>query len=316
MQQEMKYIYTLYQCGSFSKAAEELYLTQPALSISIQKVEREIGMPLFNRDKKPLELTEAGKLYIQKIEQIRHLEEELNAQLNDLTNLKTGTLRIGGTHYFNAYILPPVLSAYKHLFPGIHLTLTEVGSWELIDMLKENKIDLTFNCTPQASDKLRRIPSFQDTILLAVPAHFPVNSLLQDSAISSQDILTHKFKDPQYPAVSLKAFVDTPFIMLTQGNNLFQRSMTFFNEAQITPNITLQVSQLVTSFHLARSGIGATFVSDWMLTNVSPEMCYYKIDSPAAVRVFDIVTSGKNYLSNAQKAFIELFQKYYQIYLS
>lgn len=54
MQQEMKYIYTVYQKGSFSKAAESLYMTQPALSISIQKVETEIGMPLFNRDKKGL----------------------------------------------------------------------------------------------------------------------------------------------------------------------------------------------------------------------------------------------------------------------
>ena len=85
MQQEMKYIYTVYQKGSFSKAAEALFMTQPALSISIQKVENEIGMPLFNRDKKPLELTEAGQLYIEKIRQIMHLENELSQQLNDLS---------------------------------------------------------------------------------------------------------------------------------------------------------------------------------------------------------------------------------------
>ena len=66
MQQEMKYIYTVYQKGSFSKAAESLYMTQPALSISIQKVETEIGMPLFNRDKKPLELTEAENFILKK----------------------------------------------------------------------------------------------------------------------------------------------------------------------------------------------------------------------------------------------------------
>ena len=90
MQPEMKYIYTVYQCGSFSKAAEKLFLTQPALSISVQKVEHEVGMPLFNRDKKPLEITEAGMIYIQKIEQIQHLEQELAMQLNDLTDLKTG----------------------------------------------------------------------------------------------------------------------------------------------------------------------------------------------------------------------------------
>ena len=224
MQPEMKYIYTVYQCGSFSKAAEKLFLTQPALSISVQKVEHEVGMPLFNRDKKPLELTEAGMIYIQKIEQIQHLEQELAMQLNDLTDLKTGHLRVGGTHYFNAYILPPVIAAYKKKFPGISLQLIEAGSWELIDMLKNDKIDLTFNCTPDPSDKLRRSPSFQDTILLAVPSHFSVNRFFTKTALSSQDVLARKFEDPDCPSITLQAFTDTPFILLTPGNNLRKRS--------------------------------------------------------------------------------------------
>ena len=315
MQPEMKYIYTVYQCGSFSKAAEKLFLTQPALSISVQKAEHEVGMPLFNRDKKPLELTEAGMIYIQKIEQIQHLEQELAMQLNDLTDLKTGHLRVGGTHYFNAYILPPVIAAYKKKFPGISLQLIEAGSWELIDMLKNDKIDLTFNCTPDPSDKLRRSPSVQDTILLAVPSHFSVNRFFTETALSSQDVLARKFEDPDCPSITLQAFADTPFILLTPGNNLRKRSMTFFKEAGITPNITMEVSQLVTSYHLARSGIGAAFISDWMLTNAHPEMSYYKINSPASARLFDIVTSGKNYLSKAQKAFIDLFQAYYKNYI-
>lgn len=311
MQQEMKYIYTIYKKGSFSKAAEELYLTQPALSISVQKVEQEIGLPLFNRDKKPLELTEAGMLYIQKIEQIQHLEEELTAQLNDLTDLKIGHLKVGGTHYFNSYILPPVLAEFKRRFPGIDLELTEASSWELLHMVKENVIDLTFNCTPKPSDKLRRIPVFQDTILLAVPNLFPVNRLLKKASLSSEDVLARKFKNPDCPAVTMEPFADTPFILLTPGNNLYSRSMKFFKEASVKPNITMEVTQLVTSFHLSRAGIGAAFISDWMLTHVHSEMSYYKIASPSAIRTFDIVTSGRNYLSKAQQAFIALFQNYY-----
>lgn len=311
MQQDMKYIYTVYKKGSFSKAAEELYLTQPALSISVQKVEQEIGMPLFNRDKKPLELTEAGILYIRKIQQIQHLEEELTEQLHDLTNLKTGHLKIGGTHYFNSYILPPILAEFKHRFPGIILELAEAGSWELLNMLKENIIDLTFNCTPTPSDNLRRIPVLQDTILLAVPKLFPVNQTLKHFSLSSQDVLTRRFSEPDCPCVTLKAFADTPFILLTPGNNLYSRSLKFFKEASVTPHITMEVTQLVTSFHLSRAGIGATFISDRMLSGIHPEICFYKIDSTAAIRTFDIVTSGRNYLSKAQQAFIQLFREYY-----
>lgn len=315
MQQEMQYIYTVYEKGSFTKAAQALYLSQPALSIAVQKVEQEIGMPVFNRDKKPLELTEAGKLYIRKIEQIRTLEDELAAELHDLTELQTGSLTIGGTHYFNAYILPPVLAAYKNKFPGIELKIVEAGSWELLDMLKDNKIDLTFNCTPNPADKLRRAPSFQDTILLAVPNSFPITQKMQAYALSKEALQTKAFAKPECPTVSLQEFAAIPFIVLTPHNNLYNRSMSFFQEAGITPNITLKVAQLVTSFHLARAGIGATFISDWMLTHPYPEMSYYKLSSPLAVRIFDIVTPGKSYLSKAQRAFIRLFQQHYQAYM-
>ena len=76
MESEMKYIYTVYQKGSFAKAAQSLYLTQPALSIAVQKVEARIGMPLFDRGQKPLKLTSAGEIYIEKIEEILHIEKE------------------------------------------------------------------------------------------------------------------------------------------------------------------------------------------------------------------------------------------------
>lgn len=312
MQQEMKYIYTVYQKGSFSKAAESLYMTQPALSISIQKVETEIGMPLFNRDKKPLELTEAGKLYIEKIRQIMHLENELAQQLGDLTSLKTGNLRVGGSHYFNSYILPPVIADFKKKWPGIDLQLTEAGSNELLDMLKEDLIDLTFNCTPDPHDKLRRVPGFKDTILLAVSTRFTVNDHLRKAALTTGDILSRRYLEENCPAVTMEAFADTPFILLSPGNNLYSRSQILFQEAGVIPPVAMQVSQLVTAYHLAQSGIGATLISDWMVIGKHPEMVYYKIDSPLASRVFDIVTPGKNYLSNAQKAFIALFQEYYK----
>lgn len=137
MKQEMQYIYQVYQSGSFSKAAQALYLTQPALSIAIQKVEAEIGMPLFIRDKKPLELTDAGKVYIEKVKQIMHLESELSKELSDLSSLNIGSLVLGGTHYLNSYILPPVLTTFQKQYPGVHLELVEASSNELIEMLRD-----------------------------------------------------------------------------------------------------------------------------------------------------------------------------------
>ena len=74
MFQSMNYIYEIYKTGSFSKAAKNLYLTQPALSIAVKKEEKELGQPIFDRSSSSIRLTEAGKAYIESMETIRKTE--------------------------------------------------------------------------------------------------------------------------------------------------------------------------------------------------------------------------------------------------
>ena len=315
MENEMKYIYAIYEHGSFSKAAEALYLTQPALSTSVQKVEARIGMPLFDRTHKPLELTDAGRLYIKKYYQIRDLERELEEQLGDISSLQTGSLRIGGTHYFHSVILPPVLSEFIHRYPGVQLELKEAASDVLLEMLYEHDIDLTFNCIEKPKDTFRRQPCFIDTILLCVPSAFPVNKQLKDVALSKEDIMAGKHRHFDVPTVSLRSFADTPFILLTEGNDLYTRSIHFFEEAGVKPDVRLKVSQLATSFQLSCSGIGAAFISDYLVNIATEDALFYKISESGTTRVFDLVMSDRHYISGAMQAFSGVFREYYNVKL-
>lgn len=312
MQQEMKYIYMVYQKGSFSKAAQALYMTQPALSIAVQRVENEIGMPIFRRDHQPLELTEAGRVYIAKIQEIQFLEYQLEQQLGDLSRLKTGRLRLGGSHYLNSYVLPPVLAAYREKWPGIRLELKEASSAELLPMLKDNLIDLTFTVSSSAKDPFHRISAFEDRVLLAVPASLPVNGRLAAHAMTASDVLKGVHLTEAVPAADIACFSDTPFLLLTPGNNLYSRAVSIFQDRGVTPPVVMEVSQLVTAFHLCGAGLGATFISDRLVTVPDDRVLYYRLDSPLTSRHFDIVIPGKTYVSVAQKAFVELFTGYYQ----
>ena len=165
MQQELEYIYAIYKAGSFSKAAENLYITQPALSMSVKKIEASIGMALFDRNTRPLQLTEAGKIYIAAIEKFLELEEDMNNQIHDIHELKSGTLCIGGSHYINAYILPEVMTKYNTLYYGVKLELVEASSALLADMLEDRLIDLTFSCNDELIAKFEHYPAFHDYIL-------------------------------------------------------------------------------------------------------------------------------------------------------
>ena len=99
MLQGMEYIYEVYKEKSFSKAAAALFISQPSLSANVKRVENRIGYPIFDRSTKPLQLTEVGKHYIQAVEKVMDIENNLENYLLDLGNLKTGTLNVGGSNF-------------------------------------------------------------------------------------------------------------------------------------------------------------------------------------------------------------------------
>lgn len=307
MQQEMKYVYQVYLDGSFSKAAEHLYMTQPALSISIQKIESALGMPLFDRSTRPLTLTPAGQIYIETIRQTALLEQEMERQIEEIRSLNSGSLRIGGSHYLNAYILPEVLTGFNRKYPGIRLELVEASSAQLAQMLSNRELDLTFNCDPQFLSNFKRYPAFHDHILLAVPEDDPVNNSLAQLSLSSGDIVKGAHLDQACPAVDLNQFKEVEFLLLATGNNLHDRGLQLFQEAGFAPNVKMEVSQLVTAYHLAEHSLAATFVSDRLVTASSDRLRYYKLDSALTERLFYILLPERKYTSFAVQKFVQYF---------
>ena len=304
MQQEYEYIYEIFKTGSFSKAAENLYITQPALSMSVKKLESSIGMALFDRSARPLQLTEAGKIYVESIERFIALEEDLNNKIHDIDELKTGHLTIGGSHYVNAYILPEVMTRYSKLYPGVKLDLIEASSALLAEMLEERIIDLTFSCNKELIQKFEHVPAFHDHILLAVsPQKF-----LHDSALSARDILNGIHLKKNCPAIPFEAMNDLEYVILSEGNNLHDRALEIFSSADITPQIKLEISQLATSYHLARANFAAAFISDRMISQEESDLKFYRIDSPLTDRIFYTVLPKREYTSKAVKAFTNLLR--------
>lgn len=309
MEANMKYVYQLYLDRSFSKAAEHLYMTQPALSIAIRRVEAELGAELFDRSRHPLELTEAGEAYIATARQIRHLEEELHREVDDLKALGHGTLRFGGTHYINNYILADALADFAGSYPGVQIDLEEGSARRLTGMLRDRELDLTFSCAPEVLEEFDHVPAFSDHILLAVPAA-DVPDGLRECALSAEDILAGRHRSGDVPLLSLDHFRDRDFILLRPGNNLYDRSMKMFEDSGVTPRVRLSLSQLVTAFHLAEKGLGTAFVSDRLVKAPTPGLCYFLPDSPEAERQFHFIFPPRTYTPFAVNEFIRFTKAY------
>ena len=309
MQQEMKYVYQVYLDGSISRAAEHLYITQPALSMSIQKIENEMGMPLFDRGTRPLTLTLAGQIYIETVRQAMFLEQDMIRQMEDVRRLNTGSLCIGGSHYLNSYILPQVLTGFSRKYPGIQLQLVERSSAHLAQMLADRQLDLTFNCDPAFLESFQRFPAFYDHILLAVPKEDPINQGLMRAALTSRDIVKKRHLKKSCPTMDLAQFKELEFLLLAPGNNLYDRGRQFFQEAGFDPKIKMEISQLATAYHLAEHGLAATFISDRLVIGERDSLCYYKLDSHLSERLFYILLPERKYISFAVRTFIDYFKE-------
>ncbi|MGP2528646.1 LysR family transcriptional regulator [Acidaminococcus sp. LBK-2] len=303
------YIYTIYQEGSFTRAAEKLFITQPALSIALRKIEARIGMPLFERNRRPVQLTPAGELYLKTIKKMHGLENDLDREVQELRDFQTGTLTLGGSHYLLSYQIPDLLTAYVQKYPKIHLQLIEEASDTLLTLLEKDELDLTFSCDSVVIRKhTRHYPAFQDQILLAVPRSADLAEDVKNYALSVQDIGAGCSRKTETPTVSITQFQNLPFILLTPGNNLYKRCQALFQKAGFMPHIKLMLSQLATAQRLAEHGLAATFVSDAMVGPTSQDLLFFKIAEADFTRSFHALLPDKEFTPYSVRAFIQLLK--------
>lgn len=305
MEQNMQYIYQVYQDGSFTKAAERLYLTQPALSMAVRQEEKNLGAALFDRSRRPLALTPAGEAYIRATERVKYLEADLGRELEDLRDVRTGRLHVGGTHYLNCFLLAELLAGFSRRYPGVQLEVSEDSSARLARRLEHREMDLIFSCAPELIERFEHQPAFYDHILLAVPSNVPISGDLVQCTMSAGDIQAGRHLSPLCFKVPLGRFQELEFILLQKGNNLYDRSVRMFDEAGFAPKVKLALSQLVTAYRFADNGVGATFVSDRIVQrSPSQNLVFYAIESKEVDRLFYALLPQRNYTAHAVKAFI------------
>ena len=127
---------------------------------------------------------------------------------------------IGGTQYFNSYILPLALQKFNLLYPGITIELKEDNSAKISDLLLESSIDLMFSCNEINDNEFTIKKVFRDELILGVPYSFSINKHLSEFALSKEMIVNDFYLSDNCPCVPIEKFKDIAFLLLTQENNL------------------------------------------------------------------------------------------------
>ena len=139
-------------------------------------------------------------------------------------------------------------------------------------MLLKKEIDLTFASRPAKEPNFKNKFVFQDELVLAVPISFPVNQGLASYAMTSKELLDSA--NLSSPAIDMRSFADTPFVLLKSSYDLRHRADQFFEAAGISPDIRMEASQMATLYALAEAGIGATFISNRIINKPSSQVLF------------------------------------------
>ena len=166
---QLQYAVQLSEVGSFSKLAETLNVSQPALSKQILSLENELGVKLFNRTSNSLTTTPAGEHFVKEAHQILYKEDQLSRSMMQFKSGEKGELIIGATPFRSSYLVPLLIQELTNKFPGLQVKLVEEGSEFLRRDVAEGKFDISIINLPVDDSEFEVIPMEPDRLVLVVP---------------------------------------------------------------------------------------------------------------------------------------------------
>lgn len=288
--------------GSFKRAADSLYVSQPAVSLQVQNLERQLDVPLFDRGGRRAQLTEAGHLLLSYGEKILTLCQETCRAIEDLQNLQGGTLIIGASQTTGTYLLPRMIGLFRQKYPDVavqlHVHSTRRTSWSVAN----GQIDLAIiggEISPELQDSLEIIPYAEDELALILPVFHP---LAKVETIQKDDL--YKL---QFIALDSQSTIRKVIDQVLARCGIETRRL----------KIEMELNSIEAIKNAVQSGLGAAFVST---TAIEKELQMgmlhrAKIDDVVVKRMLSVIINPNRYRSKAAEAFCQdilpLFSAYY-----
>jgi Transcriptional regulator len=232
---------TVIRMKSFTKAADELFLAQPTISLQMKKLGEAIGLPLFESSGKEIRPTDAGQDLYAACRELFRTFENLETQLADHKGIRRGKLRLGVVTTAK-YIAPELLAAFGQQFPGIEFAMTVSNRDEIIQRIQNGEDDLyVMGQVPDNEVDVEAIPFALNPLTVMVPRGHPLTR--------------------QKKPVPLHAVAETPFLIREPGSGTRHAYLRLFEEQGLRPRITMELSSNEAIKHAVASSLGISILS-------------------------------------------------------
>lgn len=283
--------YTVAKSGSLTRAAEELYISQPAVSRSIKQLETQLGVTLFTRTHRGMVLSaKGGKVIFSEVERALGLLEEAENRISEMNNLATGTIRIGASDTIFEYFLADKIAEFHERFPSVKIELMADFTPDTIEKLKSDKCDVAFVNLPITADSDLKL--------------YGNCMRLNDIFIAGE-----KYSSLAEKPISLSALKKYPLILMDE-NTIARRSLNNFLSSvgvSLTPSIEVGSWDLMKRLVSKGMGIGV-IPREYAMRRLNEKSLYeVKTEVSLPVRSVGILLKKNATISYALHCFIDLF---------
>jgi LysR family cyn operon transcriptional activator len=281
---QLRYLLAVAEETHFTRAAEKIFISQPALSQQIQALESEVGTVLVERSKRGVRLTSAGEILCHHARRVITELEEAKVAIEELEGLQRGELRVGVVQTVNDYLAPMLATRFAQLHPHIRLSIEELSSDEIELRLGSGDLQLGLGFIPTADANIQVDPLFEERLVLIVR---------QDHALAQQT------------AVAVHALDAMPMVMLS---NTFCTRRLWEEKARLAsaqPQVVMEMNTVSSILSVVeRTGL-ATVLPRYSLVDVrSPLLTSCALYDPTPMRQVGLLWHRDRYLCSASRAFI------------
>lgn len=279
----MQYFMEVTRTGSFTKAAENLYITQPALSRIIKSLEADVGATLFIRSRKRLILTDAGNVLYKHAQVIERQLQLLETELASMITMRKGHIRIGLPTIVNSFFFSKLIASFHQEYPEVTFQLEEDGSKRIEEKIMNGTLDFGVVVLSDKNDQLDDYTFVNEKLTLVVPSSHHL--------IEKQEVALHELKDEA-------------FIMFNQDFELRNLILKACKEANFQPRIISETSQLDFIEELVASNLGITLLPESTSKELTADVQTIAVTNPVIEWNLAIIWKRDEYLSQMNKEFI------------
>ena len=283
---------TLAKCLSFTEAAEQLFCSQPSVSMQIQSLEKDLNIKLFDRLGKKIYLTEQGEVFKTYAEQIINIVQAAKEHLHNTEDLSYGTLSLGASNFVGVYLLTKILKEFNDNYPNIQVDMKVTSSQQLIQKLEANEVELLVLSDQIMIDTISFSSTtfYEDELILVVPA---------DHSLAHKQHV--QFTDLQNETILVKPETSATRIFLEKKMRKSNFSFSKYMEIGSSEGIKQGVIH----------GLGISFISKLAVTQEIKNGLLVEISLKKLKleRNIDYIHHKNKYLSPPAMKFIELLEK-------